>query len=684
MADDSREFPTSPLDRPIRVVLFCGPALERGTVRFARLLEAHPDVEFLGGVCQTEGLDPRTRVASLFRRRGVLAPALLGVEVLRAGLRWLRGPRAETRARREAKRLMARLRLTPDLHSPEVLDPIRELEPDLAVSYGGPILKPEAFELPRYGTLGIHHGRFPDYRGKKATFWALLNDERVAGVTIQRIGSAIDAGPVVRSGEVPARGRSYRRVEKDLEELGLDLYLDAVLAVRDGTARSFGPPGEPGPLYRDPGPRHLTRYGMKRMREMVRRPRGAGPSTKGARPLGVLLLTESYHPMVGGGETQARGLASELSGAGLPVRVVTRRWDPERPALGRVDGIPVHRLGPAGQGHLRKWGLAWTARGPIREHRKTHPVLLVSGFRVLGIPAVAAGRRNGARVILKADSPGEFSGTFFGPGLARYGVSARALPVRALLGLRNRHLRKADAFVAISSVIEQELLAGGVPRERIHRIPNGVDTEAFRPALPGEREQLRTRLGLPVNATLVLYTGRLVSYKGLPLLLRVWADLAPRHPDAHLVLVGEGGADIHDCEAELRAMTSGGGAVPRVHLPGAVEHVGEYLRAADLFVFPSEEEAFGLSVIEAMASGLPVVSTRAGGLADVVAEENGALPVRTSDGAELSEALDRLLSDPTLRRELGDAGRRTAVARYDFRGVREAWLALIDPEEDRR
>jgi len=675
MTRPSSGFPSSPLERPIRVVLFCGPALERGTVRFARLLDRHPEVEFLGGICQTQGLALPAQVSNLWRRRGILAPALLAAAAGRAGVRWLLAPRASWKYRRDVRWLRSRLHVTPDLHGEEAMDELRRLDPDLGASYGGPILRPEAFQLPRFGTLGIHHGRLPDYRGKKTTLHAMLNREEFAGVTIQEIGSGLDSGRVVRSGQVPARGRSYGRVDRELEELGLDLYLDAVLAVGRGTAQARSLPGEPGPLYRDPTPAELFRYARLRAGELLRRSPRPPPN---GRP-GVLLLTESYHPMIGGGETQARALAASLGAVGVPVTVVSRRWDPEGPAVGLVDDVPVHRLPPAGPGHLRKWGLALSARRPIREHRHSHPVLLVSGFRVLGIPAVLAARRHGLRVILKADSPGELSGEFFGPGLARFGLSPSSLPVRAALALRNRLLVRADAFVAISSVLEQELLEHGVPAERIHRIPNGVDIQSFRPPEAGERESLRRQLSLPVEAALVVYTGRLVSYKGLPLLLRIWTEVARRHTEAHLVLVGEGGSDIHNCEAELRSMARADGGSARVHFAGAVEHVGDYLRAADVFVFPSEEEAFGLSVVEAMATGLPVVATTAGGLVDVVSEENGALPVRLGDGEELTAALDRVLSDPELARTLGERGRRTAVAKFGLESVRDAYLGLIDP-----
>jgi glycosyltransferase involved in cell wall biosynthesis/folate-dependent phosphoribosylglycinamide formyltransferase PurN len=639
------------------------------------MLHEHPDVEFAGGFCQSPGLSTGERLRDLIRRRGVVAAPLLLVQGVSSALRWLRQPGAERRQRSNEAWLIRQLEVVDDIHDPAVLEQIKALDPDLGLIYGGPILKPQLFTIPRYGTLGIHHGRLPDYRGKKTTFWALYHGEEFAGVTIQKVNEGIDTGQMVRAAQVPARGRSYQRVEWELEELGLDRYMDAVLAVKEGTAVPQPIQGKKGRLFRDPKPRDLMRYARKRLaRRLGLSPMSGDP---GHRDSSVLLLTESYYPMKGGGENQARALATSVSKAGMDVRVITRRWDPLLPALALVDGNFVHRIGPTGSGHLKKWGLAWTAFPQVLAQRHRRPVLIVNGYRVLGIPATLAACFLGLRVILKADSPGEMSGEFFDPGLARFGLSHRSLPVRALVALRNRLLRSANAFVAISSHLADELRRHGVAAGRIHLIPNGVDPQSFRPPEPGERERLRQALALPLSGPLIVYTGRLVSYKGLPLLLQVWRSVAQKHPEAHLVLVGGGSADIHNCEADLRRFVQEQGLQARVSFAGTVENVAPYLRAAEGFVFPSQEEAFGLSVVEAMACGLPIVSTRTGGLADFVAEENGAITIEAGSAESLERGLERLLADDALAAELGQRARRAACDRFTMDAVRDRYLELI-------
>jgi methionyl-tRNA formyltransferase len=132
--------------------------------------------------------------------------------------------------------------------------------------YGSPILKPALFEIPTYGTLGIHHGQVPQYRGKKTTFWAIYHGEPAAGVTIQKINAGLDTGQIVNSGQVLIGRRSYGTVWGEVLALGLDLYVEAILQVRAGTAVYRPQAGPKGKLYRDPKPADIVRFWLRQLR----------------------------------------------------------------------------------------------------------------------------------------------------------------------------------------------------------------------------------------------------------------------------------------------------------------------------------------------------------------------------------------------------------------------------------
>ena len=391
----------------------------------------------------------------------------------------------------------------------------------------------------------------------------------------------------------------------------------------------------------------------------------------------VCILVESYHPRIGGTPSQARLVAADLRRAGHEAVVVTRRWERGHPAREVVDGVPVFRVGPIGFGAGKKWRMLFRVM-PLLLTRRGVDLVYCPGLRVLGAAAVLAGKAKRWRCVLRPVSCGEMSGAFFNDGLKRAGLKGSAWPVRAGLALRNALLRRADAFVAISGELEAELVRGGVPEAKIVRIPNGVDEAVFRPARPEEKADRRAALGIAKESLLVVYTGRLVTYKGLPGLLRVWERVAADVPEARLALVGGGGNDMANCEAELRAFCDARRLGDRVLFTGDVGQVAPWLQAADVFAFPTQNEAFGISLIEAMACGLPAVSTDVGGVKDIVEDGVNSLVVPAEDEAALEAALRRLLHEPGLRDRLGRGGRATVQARYTRGRVAAAYLSLFE------
>lgn len=388
-----------------------------------------------------------------------------------------------------------------------------------------------------------------------------------------------------------------------------------------------------------------------------------------------MLATETYAPEIGGGERQASLLAHGLLRRGHRVTLLTRRSRADSPAEEVIDGLRILRLPPVGPGRQVRWRLQLRAMPEFVRHRREYGVLLISGYRALGIPGLMAGRWYGKPVVLKADSLGEMSGEFFRAGLGKLRLKPEGAVLRSALQLRARYLRMADAHVAVSAEVERELLAQAVPRERIRRIANGVDTDRFRPATAAQRLQLRRELGLPAEPLLV-YTGRLVSYKGLPLLLDAWREICARRPGT-LVLVGEGGDDSHNCEAALRAHAATHGMGGRLRFAGAVTQVEDWLKAADLFVFPTENEAFGLSLVEAMACGLPAVTTAAGGIADYAEHGVNAWIVAARDRVAMIAGIERLLDDAGLATRLGQAARETVLARYGGDAIATQYEKLL-------
>jgi glycosyltransferase involved in cell wall biosynthesis len=249
--------------------------------------------------------------------------------------------------------------------------------------------------------------------------------------------------------------------------------------------------------------------------------------------------------------------------------------------------------------------------------------------------------------------------------------------IRAGTGARNLLLRDADAFVAMSRRIREEMLGARVPVERIALIPHGVDTVRFHPSSSDERSAARARLGLPADACVIAFTGRLLRGKGLEELLAAFAKLAGDVPSAHLLIVGSGAGQALSVEEDLRATVLREGLATRVTFTGRLDDVSEALRAADVFAFPSVYEALGLSLIEAAATGLPAVGARTGGIVDVIEDGASGWLVSPGDALELASRLRALVADPAARARLGGRAREIAVDRFDEARALLRYRALL-------
>ena len=380
---------------------------------------------------------------------------------------------------------------------------------------------------------------------------------------------------------------------------------------------------------------------------------------------------------MGGGETQARLLAEGLIASGHSVIVLTRRSDAALRQHEHSGDVSVFRLAPVGSGQLKKWGLLLSSLPALVRLRDQYDLIFVSGYRIIGLTAILVGKLFRKPVVLKADSQGEMSGEFFESGLKKFGTSRSSFPFRLFLKFRNVILKKADAFSAISPEIASEWILNGIPPEKVHIIPNSVDTQLFAPVEPAHKKRLRTSLDLPQDAAIAIYTGRLVSYKGLPFLLKVWNEIRCRHERVLLILAGTGGLDIHNCEDELREYVKVNGLERYVRFTGAVQNVDEYLQASDLFAFPTENDAFPSSILEAMACGLPVITTPVGAIKDIVTDGETGVFVEPSNFEQLYQALDNILSNKEKASCLGKTASYSVRDLYSAEIVSKKYLTLF-------
>lgn len=209
-------------------------------------------------------------------------------------------------------------------------------------------------------------------------------------------------------------------------------------------------------------------------------------------------------------------------------------------------------------------------------------------------------------------------------------------------------------LIAVSRATLREWEDGYHPTAPVRAvIPNGVDLQRFRPGTVEDRAALRARLELGPDATVLLLVGALVR-KGIETAVEVVARLS--QPTVALVAVGDG--PLERVVAHSRTL----GVRDRVRLVRHAADVECFYRGADIFLFPSRYEPFGMAVAEAWSSGLPVVAAgRVGALEWATRGEHVLTVENPVDAAGFASAVQRLVDDRALRAALGNAGRQLAA-----------------------
>ncbi len=234
---------------------------------------------------------------------------------------------------------------------------------------------------------------------------------------------------------------------------------------------------------------------------------------------------------------------------------------------------------------------------------------------------------------------------------------------------------RMDAVYVPSRSTGDELVARGLPPEKIRLFPRGIDTRLFHPSK--RNGYLKKHYALKEEPTKLLYVGRVSREKNLPLLSEVFKALAGEGTDAHLLVVGDGPylpemkADLADFPVTFTGYKSG-------------EDLAAIYASSDVFVFPSTTDTFGNVVLEAQASGLPVIVTDMGGPQENLAPGRTGFVVRGDDPQAFLAAVRKLTADPDRLAEMGREARVYMETRSFEKAFDQTWRMYRHPQEDVR
>lgn len=396
-----------------------------------------------------------------------------------------------------------------------------------------------------------------------------------------------------------------------------------------------------------------------------------------SRPVEVSLVFRHFHPILAGAAERFRRYSSPLAKEGICFEVFTLREEEahaERETLHET--LHVRRFSSQGKPWVRDAALfqrAW-------EHLSALPpeghVLQTSLAHDLSRPWLSRIRRHGTRCVYVGTMVGRCDDTL--PAWRRWAQRWKSW----------RNLRPFHKVVVSTTVMARWFQNQGVDLGRIEVIPNGVDVKRFRPAAElAEKLDLRRRLGINATAPVVLFAGSIVPRKGIDLLLRAWPSVLARVPDARLVLVGgfdrptfmtkERMQELSRFQDEMRFLAMREECCGTVTFAGESTCMEEWMRASDVFVFPTEQEGMGNVVLEAMATGLPCVITEFHGLPEKEfgkAGEEFVLVPRTEEA--LAESLSNTLMHPEPPKVMGSMARAWACEHLDVRLTIERYAKL--------
>jgi len=394
--------------------------------------------------------------------------------------------------------------------------------------------------------------------------------------------------------------------------------------------------------------------------------RQGGAARAGFEPGRVLHLVTDALPTTSAGYTiRTHEIALAQREAGLDPHVATRAGYPvtqgriDGRRLVELDGVPYHRLLP--------WRMPGRADTLARQSleladaltRQLRPAVLHAASNYANARlALALRERYGLPVVY------EVRGFWEDTWLSRYPDAAER--AKSELYQRNRDLETqcmlaADLVVTLGAAMRDEIVARGVPAEKIEIVPNAVSAEFLKP-LP-DATTLREELGIKPDEPVVGEVTSLVPHEGIGTLLEATAILRARGVPARALIVGDGPE-----RAALQRQAARAGLAEAAVFPGRVPaaKVRQFHALLDVFVVPRTPDRVcqlvtPLKPVEAMASGLCVVTSEVKALTEIVKHEVTGMQTVPQDPVSLADCLERLLYSPDIRRKLGDNAREWAA-----------------------
>lgn len=243
-------------------------------------------------------------------------------------------------------------------------------------------------------------------------------------------------------------------------------------------------------------------------------------------------------------------------------------------------------------------------------------------------------------------------------------------------------LRNFSCILAISDFLAQDYLKNGFSQEQVVTLVNSVDTTLFHPlSSDEEKAEIRRRVGLPVDATIIIFVGSIIHRKGVDVLVEAFTQMNKSNHNLYLLLVGphtkqENPSIDENWINHLQNNLAEANLTSKVNFLGLVSernHLAELYKASDAFMFPSRKEGLGNVILEAMASGLPVITSDLDVFEGLVQNDVNGLTIPVEDANNLAQAGLELIDNPQRKERYSNKAREDTIGHFSF----SVWQAKL-------
>jgi glycosyltransferase involved in cell wall biosynthesis len=379
------------------------------------------------------------------------------------------------------------------------------------------------------------------------------------------------------------------------------------------------------------------------------------------RPLRICLASTLYRPAIGGEERHTELLADALARAGHRVCVATRRLP--NTARRETNGtVQIERtVRPVSFGPFFGPTYAATLGWFLLRHRRAYDILQATYLYWDAVVAALLKPVLRSQLVVRVVMGGAGGDVERFCGMRLWPLTPR-FDRRTLRRLVALVLRRGDAFITLNGETRAELVGLGVPPEKCHVVPNGIEVERFaRITAPANRE----------GPQRLLCVARLTDQKGHDVLLRALPAVSAAAGPISLTLLGDGPE-----RDSLQSLATALGVSGIVRFAGIAPDVGPYLAETTAFVLPSRYEGLPLALLEAMAAGVPVVASAVPGNRDVVRDGVDGILVPAGDADALAKGIVQILTNGEMAGRLAAEARLSVAARYSAERMAEQTLRV--------